>query len=344
MSHAALQFTSSTRVLSFNTVERPKITSEDHVLIRVAFAGICGTDLHIIHGEYPSKQGTFALGHEFSGVVDSVGAAVKHVKPGDHVAVDPNISCGVCDSCRNAACHYCKSNDAIGVFQDGGWAQFCVVPQNLVYRLPDSMPLEHGALCEPMSCVAHGWNKLAGVPHSSRVLILGAGIIGNLWACMFHMHGHRGNVTISEPQAARRHLVLALDLGYEVTTPDELARRDPQFDLVVDCSGSAAAMQKAFTWLNMGGRLMVFGVANPKATIAISPYDVMKKELSIIGALVNPHTFIEAVALVEMMGQRYLDYKRLGVKTFPLEAHEEAMNELEAGSIAKAVFDVLATK
>ncbi|CAB3380057.1 Hypothetical predicted protein [Cloeon dipterum] len=338
--HTALQFDIGTKQLTLGKIDKPQVSRPDEILVKVAYSGICGTDLHVIHGQFPCKKTAFALGHEFSGVVEAIGADVQYLTVGDRVVVDPNSGCGHCDSCWNASYHRCSNVRTIGILADGGWAEFCVARKGQVYKLPDSVTLKQGALCEPMSCIAHGWDRLGSMPHNSKILIMGAGIIGNLWACLFHLNGHRSNVTISEPQDTRRKLVEKLELGYTLTSPTVLAAQNPEFDLVVDCSGSAVAMQQAVKWLKMGGKLMVFGVANPKAVMEVSPYDIMKKELTILGALTNPFTFPEAIAILKMMGPRYLDYDRLGVETFSLSGYGDAMKSLEAASVAKAVFEI----
>ncbi|XP_059489363.1 D-altritol 5-dehydrogenase-like isoform X2 [Neocloeon triangulifer] len=338
--HTAIQFDYGTKKLTFGEVTKPELSRPDEILVKVAYSGICGTDLHVIHGQFPCKKTAFSLGHEFSGVVQAVGKEVTYLSVGDRVVVDPNSGCGHCASCWNASYHRCENVRTIGILTDGGWAEFCLARKGQVYKLPDSVTLKQGALCEPMSCIAHGWSRLGAVPHNSKILILGAGIIGNLWACLFHLNGHRGNVTISEPQETRRKLVEKLELGYTLTSPTDLAATNPEFDLVVDCSGFAPAMQQAFQWIKMGGKMMIFGVANPTAVMEVSPYDIMKKELTILGALTNPFTFPEAIAILEMMGPRYLDYDRLGVKSFPLSGYEEAMRNLEKATVAKAVFEI----
>lgn len=195
--------------------------------------------------------------------------------------------------------------------------------------------MHQAVLSEPLSCMAHGWDKINPVTVGNKVLVVGAGIIGLLWASLFHLHGLRKTVTISEPQQKRKDLASNLGLDYKVKYPTELKE---EFDLAVDCSGNAPAMELAMSLLGHGGRLCVFGVANPKAKLSIEPFQIYKKELSIIGVIINPYSFSKGLALVQSMSEEYLDYNKLGIKIFSLSQYKEALDALKKGDISKAVF------
>lgn len=141
-----------------------------------------------------------------------------------------------------------------------------------VYSLPDGLGMAQAALIEPLSCLSHGWDVMNPITVGQRVLVIGAGIIGLLWACLLHLHGLRKTVTISEPQDKRREFVKKLGLDYEVSSPMDL--KDREFDVAVDCSGNGRAMESAFGMLARGGRLCIFGVADPATKIAIEPFQV----------------------------------------------------------------------
>ncbi|XP_057670169.1 D-altritol 5-dehydrogenase-like [Diorhabda carinulata] len=342
----ALNFTLKNKRLELEQVPIPKVTEKDQVLIKVAFAGICGTDLHIIEGEFPCNPNkTFTLGHEFAGTVVEIGADVNIFKKGDKVAVDPNSGCFCCDHCHVGNPHFCNNggiNNTIGIFQNGGWANYALAPVHQVYKVPDYITLEQAALLEPLSCLTHGWDVISPVSIGQKILITGAGIIGNLWVCNLHLHGHR-NVTVSEPNRKRLEMLKKLNTGCKLLTPDELKRNqeaDPNylFDLVIDCSGYAPAIEHAVSLLAKGGKLCIFGVASPHADIKIKPFDVYFKELKIFGVLVNPFSFPKSIGLIEAMGDRYLNYENLGIKTFSLKDYKEAIALLKTGTIAKAIF------
>nr|XP_003708243.1 PREDICTED: D-arabinitol dehydrogenase 1-like isoform X1 [Megachile rotundata]XP_012152433.1 PREDICTED: D-arabinitol dehydrogenase 1-like isoform X2 [Megachile rotundata] len=334
----SLSFDVTKKTLALTRAELP-VPAANEVRIRVAYSGICGTDLHILDGSFPCKRsGLLTLGHEFSGTVDAVGSSVKSLKVGQKVVVDPNSGCNTCDYCHGGNYHFCDAggiNNTVGIYRDGGWSTHAVVPENQVHVLPDGIQMHQAALTEPLSCLAHGWDKINPVHVGLNVLVIGAGIIGLLWSCLLHLHGLRKTVTVSEPQEKRRNMVTKLDLDYEVKNPKEVKEG---FDLVVDCSGSGPAMEAAVPLLRRGGRLCVFGVASPNAKLTIEPFQVYMKELNIIGVNINPFTFPKGLALLKAMGDRYLNYEKLGIKVYLLSQYREALEALKRGDISKAVF------
>ncbi|KAL1489350.1 hypothetical protein ABEB36_014263 [Hypothenemus hampei] len=342
----ALRFTGSTKLLEYVNVPIPKVTQPNQVLIKVAFAGVCGTDLHIIAGEFPlSNKGTKILGHEFSGTIVEIGSEVQNVKVGDRVTVDPNEGCRCCDFCHSGNPHYCQIggiHNTVGIHRDGGWATYTVVPTNLVQKLPDSITLEQGALAEPVSCLSHGFDMLSPVSVGSRILVIGAGIIGNLWISVLHHHGHR-KVTVSEPNATRLNYVRKLETGFDLLTPQQLQKKrdaDPSyaFEVVIDCSGFCPAVEQGLSLLTKGGKLCCFGIPPPDKTIKVAPFDLYAREITIFAVNVNPFSMVKSVGFIESMGSRYFDYERLGVQIFDLKNYQQALDLLKTGEIAKAMF------
>ncbi|XP_029177633.1 uncharacterized protein LOC114945542 [Nylanderia fulva] len=336
-----LSFDASTKSLTLKKRGILPKPASNEVRIKVAYSGICGTDLHILEGSFPCKEnGPVTLGHEFVGTIDELGSEVTIFKVGQRVAVDPNSGCNKCDHCHSANYHFCAcggTNNGIGIFRDGGWATHAIIPESQVYSLSDDLEMHQAVLSEPLSCLAHGWDKLTNVNVGDKVLVIGAGIIGLLWASQLHLHGLRKTVTISEPQKGRREIAAQLGLDYQIASPADIK---DEFNLAVDCSGSAPAMEAAVSLLGHGGRLCVFGVANPKAKLAIEPYQIYKKELTILGVNVNPYSFLKGLALVQSMSEKYLDYKKLGIKVFSLSQYNEALDALKKGDISKAVFKI----
>ncbi|KAH9637606.1 hypothetical protein HF086_014770 [Spodoptera exigua] len=161
----------------------PKLENDDDVIVKVHYSGICGTDLHIIQGEFPAiKTRPIPLGHESSGVIHQ----------------------GNYQYCLTAGI-----NSTIGIWKDGGWAQYVRVPQSQVFALPEGITTEQAGLCEPYSCVSHGFDRASPLKVGDKILILGAGIIGNLWITTLHHHGHR-EVTVSEMNPTRLDIVKRL--------------------------------------------------------------------------------------------------------------------------------------
>ena len=335
--------------LSLVTKPIPKLSNPDDVLIRVAYSGVCGTDLHIIAGEFPSSTKALTLGHEFCGIIENIGTSVTTFKPGDRVVVNPNNSCNVCRYCRLGQPHFCvkgRTETVIGIFKNGGWANYCRISSSLVYKLSVNFPLRNGIFVEPISCILRGWHQLNGVKQSKNILICGAGIIGLLWANFLHHKGYR-NVTISEISESRRGIAVGMKLGYQVVSPDTLKQQYESsldnstfnwgFDVVIDCSGSPQAIQQAFEWLRFGATFLCFGMSPKESEISINALDIMSKELKLVGSVINPFTFEPSINVVENMA-KYLDYDKLGVKVFTLQDYPAALRSLKERVASKSVF------
>ncbi|XP_045457922.1 D-altritol 5-dehydrogenase-like [Melitaea cinxia] len=320
----------------------PVIVDATDVIVKVEYSGVCGTDLHIIQGEFPaSKERPLPLGHEFSGVVHEVGKK-SMFKVGQKVVVDPNRACNLCKFCRDGSYQYCLTagiNSTIGIFRDGGWAQYVKCPQDQVYALPDGITTEQAGLCEPYSCVSHGVDRAAPIPIGSKILIVGAGIIGNLWVTILHLQGHR-DVTVSEVNKSRLEIVKGLDTGFRLIAPDVLASEKQLYDVIIDCTGVGKVMEISSKYLNYGGKYILFGCCPPTHHASINPFDIYNKELTVIGVKINPFSFPKAIGLLKAMGDRYLDYEKLGVKTYPLSGYQDLLKDLKAGNISKAIFKI----
>jgi len=320
--------------LESRDVPRPGPTD---ILVQVKACGLCGTDVHILDGQYPATPG-IALGHEYAGVVVEAGAEVTRLKPGDTVAVDPNIACGSCPSCRRGDVHLCENLQALGVTRDGGFAEMCRLPASQAHPVPPALAVEQWALVEPLSCCLHGLD-LADIKSGDRVAILGAGPIGLLMTQLVRNAG-ASYVLVSDPIPDKR--TLAAQLGAdEVVDPktiplgDALRRRAPEgADVVLECVGAPATAALALELARRGGTVVWFGVSPPGATIPIEPYAVYRKELTIRAAFVNPHTFARAVAL---LGQGRIQGTPLISHRYDLAGVAEAIATVKAGRAIKAL-------
>ena len=328
--------------LSIVTKPIPKLSNPEDVLIRVAYSGICGTDLHIIAGEFPASTKALTLGHEFCGIIENVGSSVTTFKVGDRVVVNPNSNCNVCSYCRKGKQHFCvkgRTKSAIGIYKNGGWSNYCRVPSHLVYILPVQIPLKNGIFVEPMSCILRGWKQIDGLDQNANILIIGCGIIGLLWTCFLHYKGYR-NLSLSELNKQRKEI--ASRMGLSVFTPNELKERKDLdesfgFDLIIDCSGSPKAIESAFEWTNLGATFLCFGMCPKESEINICPFDIFSKELKILGSLINPFTFDASVSVVHAM-KDYLSYDKLGIEVFTLQDYNVALDSLKSGTTTKSVF------
>jgi 2-desacetyl-2-hydroxyethyl bacteriochlorophyllide A dehydrogenase len=276
------------------------IPGPGQVVIRVHACGICGTDRHIFHGEFSTRP-PVVIGHEYAGVVTTIGEGVTGLHPGDRVAIDPNMPCGQCVPCRRGQVHMCRNLMALGVDTDGGFAEYSVVPEAQCYLLPQSMSLLEGAMTEPLACCVHGMD-LAGVRSGDTVAVIGGGAIGQMMAQLARLQG-AGHVIVSDLSAARREM--ALDLGADAVidpaSEDPLCTRGVLADganVVIEAVGTASTNAQAIDWAARAGTVLWFGVTPPGQTVMVHPNLIFEKELTIRGARINPYTHARAIALL----------------------------------------------
>ena len=290
---------------SFEVRQAPELhPGPGEVVIKNMVCGVCGTDVHIFHGEPGSADVNppVVLGHEYSGEVVEVGEGVTTLKPGDHVTVDPNIYCGECVYCRNGKKQLCETMQAVGVTRDGGFGEYSLVPAAQAFKLGDSVPYEAGAMAEPVACCLHGID-LAGIKAGDRVCIVGGGAIGLIMLQLAKLSG-ASSLVLSEPNEKRRQVALSLgaDAAIDPTAPDagsayEAALGDGA-DVVIECVGNNAAVKSAFQLAKKGATIVLFSVPKVDATFDLPLFDVYKKELTIKGSFVNPDTHERAVRLI----------------------------------------------
>ena len=308
------------------------------VLLRVAACGVCGTDVHIYHGDKGSAAVTppVILGHELAGVVERVGPAVTSLRPGDRVTVDPNIYCGKCRYCRMGKKHLCENLYAVGVNRDGGFAEYCAVPETQCYPLADGVPLRYGAMTEPLACCLHGIDR-ARIAPGSTVCIVGGGAIGLLLLQLARLSG-ASRVALSEPVAMRREA--ALQLGADgVIDPvrEDMARRltqllgEPGADVVIECAGVPVAVQQAFQAAKRGAAILLFSVPQPGSVYQLPLEDVYQKELTIAGSFINPDTHGRAAALIN---SGVIDLAPIITHTYPVDRLDDAIRmQMSADSL-----------
>ena len=314
----------------FETREMPEhALSGKEVLIKVAACGVCGTDVHIFHGDKGSAEVTppVVLGHELSGTVVSVGDNVTSLTVGDHVTVDPNSYCGQCHYCRIGKKQLCTSLYAVGVNRDGGFAEYCYVPEAQCYRLNDDIPLEFGAMAEPLACCIHGIDN-AEIRTGDTVLVVGGGAIGLMMVQLAKLSG-ASKVILSEPVEMRRRI--GLQVGADaVLDPmhENLKERlreltgESGADVVIECVGNTAATAQAFEAAKRGTTLLLFSVPKAGAIHPLSLEDVYQKELRIVGSMINPDTHQRAVNLIN---SGRIQLAPIITHRFPIEKLKEAI-------------------
>lgn len=282
----------------------PQVGAED-VLIQVKACGICGTDVHIYEGDKGAAEVTppTILGHEFSGVVAEVGAAVTNVKVGDRVCIDPNCYCGKCDFCRNGIAHYCTDMIGYGTTVNGGFAEYCSVNQRQVYKLGDHTTFEQGAMTEPVACCLHGMD-MCNIHPGSSVVIIGGGMIGLLMLQLARLAG-AARTALLEPVASKREVAkklgadVCIDPIHEDVKAALAAAGMTWVNTVIECVGRTSTIEQAIDIVGNKGTVMMFGLTKPDDTISLKPFEVFKKEIELKASYINPYTQKRALELID---------------------------------------------
>lgn len=271
------------------------------VLVRVHRAGICGSDVHILHGSNPFARYPRIIGHEFAGEIEAVGPGVADMTPGDRVVVDPVVACGSCYACRVGRPNVCASLEVFGVHRDGGFRDLVAVPARNLVKLSRQLPIEIAALAEPFSIAANVLSR-TGCGSEDVVLIYGAGTVGLTVLQVAKLKGAR--CLISDIDEAR--LERARAFGADVvlnprTTPVPQAVRGELDGLgpsvVIDGAGIPALLAEACQVASPAGRIGLLGFSNAPCTV--SQQEIVKKELTLVGSRLNRGLLPEVVQCLE---------------------------------------------
>jgi D-arabinitol dehydrogenase (NADP+) len=305
-------------------VERPMPQPEANELrIRVMASGICGTDIHILRGEYLGDYPVIP-GHEFSGVVERVGESVTRFQVGDRVAVEPNIACDNCYNCLHNRQNFCLNWQAIGVTRPGGLAQYVAAPEKAVFSIGD-LPFEHGAFMEPLSCVLHGIER-AEIRLADRVLVFGAGPIGVLLLQAVQLQGSV-EVTVVEKNPARAELTLALGAQRCFLNLEEL--KEDRYDVVIDATGYVPLMARTIDFARHGGTVLLFGVPPAGQLMELEAFKIFRKGLTVLSSFTSVRNSYQALSLLQ---SRRVDVAELISHRLPLADFERGVEAIEAGS------------
>ncbi len=284
-------------------VDKPKAGPDD-LLVRVEACGVCGTDRHLFHGEFPCTP-PVTLGHEFSGIVEVVGTAVTGFAVGDRITGDPNIACGRCSHCVNGRVNLCRNLRAIGIHRDGGFADYVVVPHRKAFLLPADLDPMHGAFCEPLACCLHGID-LAEIKAGASVVVLGGGVIGLLTVQLARLAGATTVILVTR-QASRRSLAeeLGATASVDPAAGDVIAQISGEtgivpggVDVVLECAGVGETVIQATKLVRPGGTAVILGVMPQGEKIAIEPFDLLFREVKLVTSFLNPFTHRRAADLI----------------------------------------------
>ncbi len=294
------------------------------VLIRIVSSSICGSDLHIFKGKHPSAPLPVTIGHEFSGDIIAVGDQVKNVKAGDRVTVEPCLVCGECLACRTGNYGYCENISFTYRNGDGAMAEYITVQEPYVYKLPDSMSYDEGALIEPLSVATHAVRR-ADIKLGEKVIIIGSGAIGMLIAALSRRSGASEVVVVDHNDAK---LQMSLEMGatrtinsknediYQVV--NELTDGHGM-DKSFECVGLEATFLQAMMSIKKNGLATIIGIfENPNITIPATRF--ITHEIKVQGSQGYCWDFPVALSVADT-----IPLKKLITHKFPLDQLQEAL-------------------
>ena len=310
------------------------------VEIAPAYVGICGTDLHIFHGDMDGRvKAPAVIGHEMSGRIVSVGEGVEGFAPGDPVTVMPLRWDGSCPACVRGNQHVCQNLDFIGIDSPGAMQQRWTVPANTLIRLPESLPLKSAALVEPTAVAVHDVGR-AEVRAGERVVVVGGGPVGVLIALVARAAG--ADVRVVELSDHRRRLVEQLGLTAWDPAADDVSKLvqgwtgDAGADVAFEVSGAAGGVQTAVDVLAVRGRLCLVAI-HPRPR-EVDLFRFFWRELTLIGARLYQRADFEKA--VELVAGNEIPAAQLISKVVPLGLAPSAFEALEAGGdVMKVLVD-----
>lgn len=296
--------------------ERQKPSSAAECLVRVAAAGICGTDLELLRG-YAGFSGV--PGHEFVGVVEDA-PAQDAGWVGRRVTGEITVGCGTCDGCRAAGRGHCDRRTVLGIIgRDGAFAEYLSLPAVNLHAVPDDVDDEAAVLVEPLAAACRVLEQVAVTP-GTRAAVIGPGRLGLLVALVLRDAG--ADVTIVGRGETR--LALARTLGFSAMTGDQAPSRARRFDLVVDATGDPQGLAAAKQLVRPRGTIVLKSTFHGETSVALSPLVV--DEITLVGSRCGPFR-----AALDRLANRRIDVRPLVDGVYPLERFEEAFAAAAAG-------------
>ncbi len=335
------------RTMEMQTVPTPVVSNDTDVLIQMTRVGVCGSDVHYYtEGKIGSQvvQFPFTVGHEGAGLVKQVGAGVSRVKPGDRVAVEPAMSCWVCDQCKAGRPHTCRKLRFLGCPKqaEGCLSEYIVIPETSCFPLPSSISDDEAALCEPLAIGVYAVKGSIPMP-DAKVGILGSGPIG--LSVMFAARAQgAGRIYMTDKIDSR--LVMARQAGADwVGNPlkadvvQEVTRLEPaQLDVVFECCGQQEALDQGIELLKPGGKLMVVGIPPTLDRVSFKIDKLRHKEICIQNVRRQNHC---VQPTLDMIARHDVDVNAMLTHRFPFSQTQAAF-DMVAGyekGVIKAMID-----
>jgi 2-desacetyl-2-hydroxyethyl bacteriochlorophyllide A dehydrogenase len=307
--------------VAFLEVENPVCGAGD-VLVRSRLAGVCRTDLEVLEGELDRRWVRYPCipGHEWSGLVEQVGADVHDLAPGDRVVCEGFCYCGICRRCRAGDTHLCENYDQLGFTRGGGYGELVLAPRRVVHRLPESVSLDAAVLIEPASVVLKGLLRARPEP-GDAVGVVGVGTVGALTIVLARLFAPSSIVAYG---IREQELELARRLGADETADVSggSAPHAGELDLVVETAGAVAAVELATRLPREGGRIVALGIAGEGRELCVPADRFVLRDLELIGSV--GYTSAVWSRVVELLGAGLVDVAPIVTHRFPVERFDDA--------------------
>lgn len=322
------------RSLALQNDPAPQPPGPEEVLVRMAYASICGYEIMILRGKAAIPPNGI-LGHEGSGVVAAVGSAVTELRPGDPVAILPYLSCGVCDACRSNRSEYCmNSAQTVSLMQE-----YVLVDRRQLFRLPEGLTLKEASLIEPLMMAMHAVRK-ANLRYGSNVLLLGCGAMGQIILKLVREYPV-GKIVAVDPNAEKR--ATALRFGADVAMNPYAGNLVSEalmltggfgYDAVLEISGSRESARRAFQLVARGGSVVYFGLYGMDFNLEVNLMSLYWKDATLSAVAVPSGCFPDALRMA-----RHLRLAEVITGLYPFDQAVEAYQEKARGGHAKVMLE-----
>ncbi len=313
----------------------PKIESPDEVLIRIKAAAICGSDVHGLDGSTGRRIPPVVMGHEASGVIVETGKAVRDFRPSDRVTFDSTVYCGECFHCRRGEVNLCDSRRVLGVScgeyrRDGTFAEYVVVPQRILYRMPDNLDFIGASIAEPAAVAAHA-AAITPIAMGDSKVVVGAGLIGLLLLQILRAHSP-GLIAALDTDPDRREAALkaGADFAFDPALPEtaqallELTA-GRGFDRSFEAVGATVPIKTAIAATRKGGSVTLIGNVSP--TVEIPLQSVVTRQISLLGSCAMAGEYPLAL---DLLSNGKIDAKAIVSAVAPLSSGAEWFGRLYA--------------
>jgi 2-desacetyl-2-hydroxyethyl bacteriochlorophyllide A dehydrogenase len=307
----------------------PSIQSDDQVLIRVKTVGVCGSEVHAFHGTHPYRKAPVILGHEAAGDVLSVGKAVSGFEVGDRVIVDPQWTCGQCAYCRAGDVNLCPSKKVLGTpAWPGAFGEYIIAPERSVFPLPHNLSYVQGSLIEPLTVAVHVARQ-ANLVAGESVAILGTGSIGGLLAGVCHVQGAAPIVNADVHQhcldAARERLGATHDFllpDRDLLDAVKALTGGEGVDVVFVTADDPSLVSRGLQIAKRRGRIVLVALLTT-SPLQLTAYEIIKKELHIVGSSMSNHDDVRKA--IELAASGQVDLEAIATHLLPIEEAQQGV-------------------